>query len=591
MSLCSTSSNNVQVYNVTGKLTSSLPTWLIKTNKRSLKRDPSWSQRLNLIQDFEFPQSCLSLRQSYDQKFIIATGIYKPQLRIFDLEEMTLKFDRHLTTEPISMELLAQDWKKLALLQSDRSIEFHTQFGLHSSIRIPKFGRDLKYQSSNCDLLVGGASNELYRFNLEEGMFKKSWSTCLKGINSIDINPLNELVCLGGVGDEECCIELWDHRSRNSVASLDISPHLSLDQYQSRGSRVEISKVKFISNDGISLTVGTSTGQILLYDLRTPFPLATYDHQYGLPIREINLHNDSLLITADQKSIRIWNKKETTLFTSIEPSHDLNSLLVHPNSGLLMAAVEDKQIQTWFIPSIGPAPKWCSFLENITEELEQNPTPQTWDNFKFVCKEELEQLGLENLLVERANGNNTIKPYMHGYFINYSVWKKAKLEQQVPQTLQELTQIQHQKQLAQMAKSRIESGGGGVSGVDKKLIGFDKKLPAINKNLATSLVKSKSTSKQQLLDDGRFSQLFVDEDFEIDEESEAYQLINPSRGRKETFDSDEEEIEGKKNEMKIKVDLAKKSDQKPKYKNTKRNEKHSHSSKSGISRERRKMRF
>lgn len=27
---------------------------------------------------------------------------------------------------------------------------------------------------------------------------------------------------------------------------------------------------------------------------------------------------------------------------------------------------------TFFIPKIGPPPKWCSFLENITEELEES---------------------------------------------------------------------------------------------------------------------------------------------------------------------------------------------------------------------------
>lgn len=522
MTLTATTANNVRVYNVTGKVTSSLPDWLIKRNKRALKRDPTWSQRLNLIQDFEFPQSCLALKQTPDQQHIIASGIYKPQLRIFDLEEMTLKFERHLSTETVAFEVLGEDWKRLALLQADRSVEFHTQFGLHFSIRIPKFGRDLCYQHSNCDLLIAGASREIYRFNLEEGMFKRAYETELSGINSIAINPVNELVCVGG---EDACVELWDHRYRRSVASLDISAHLA-ELCSANDSKAEICKVKFFPNDGITLALGTSTGQVLLYDLRNPFPLLMHDHQYGQPIKGIQLHDEGeMIISADHKSIRIWDRQKGSLLTSIEPSHDINDLLVHSRSGLLMAAVEDKQIQTWFVPSLGPAPKWCSFLENVTEELEQNPTPQTWDNFKFVTLEDLRSLGLEHLLTVQ----NATRPYMHGYFIEYQVWRKAKLSQQLPATLQELNQTQHEKYLSKIAKSRVEG-----------TVKIDKKLPAINKEFASSLLNSSSDSKQKLLEDTRFKELFADNDFEIDEKSEAYRLINPSRAQQKV-DSDQDE--------------------------------------------------
>jgi len=27
------------------------------------------------------------------------------------------------------------------------------------------------------------------------------------------------------------------------------------------------------------------------------------------------------------------------------------------------------------LQALGPAPKWCSFLDSLTEELEENPTP------------------------------------------------------------------------------------------------------------------------------------------------------------------------------------------------------------------------
>lgn len=39
------------------------------------------------------------------------------------------------------------------------------------------------------------------------------------------------------------------------------------------------------------------------------------------------------------------------------------------------------------------APKWCSFLDNLTEELEEDPEPTVYDDFKFVTNKDLEELG------------------------------------------------------------------------------------------------------------------------------------------------------------------------------------------------------
>ena len=34
------------------------------------------------------------------------------------------------------------------------------------------------------------------------------------------------------------------------------------------------------------------------------------------------------------------------------------------------------------MPSLGPAPKWCSFLEGLTEELEENASPTLYDDYR-----------------------------------------------------------------------------------------------------------------------------------------------------------------------------------------------------------------
>lgn len=45
------------------------------------------------------------------------------------------------------------------------------------------------------------------------------------------------------------------------------------------------------------------------------------------------------------------------------------------------------------VQSLGSAPKWCSFLDSLTEELEEDPEPTVYDDYKFVTTKDLENLG------------------------------------------------------------------------------------------------------------------------------------------------------------------------------------------------------
>lgn len=98
-----------------------------------------------------------------------------------------------------------------------------------------------------------------------------------------------------------------------------------------------------------------------------------------------------------------------TLFTSIEASTEFNNLCTVPQTGLLFIANENTKIQTYYIPSLGPAPRWASFLDSLTEELEENSADNVYDDYKFVTKQELENLALDHLI-----GTNLLRAYMHG---------------------------------------------------------------------------------------------------------------------------------------------------------------------------------
>ncbi len=59
--------------------------------------------------------------------------------------------------------------------------------------------------------------------------------------------------------------------------------------------------------------------------------------------------------------------------------------------------------------SAGAAPRWCSFLDSLTEELEEDAEAAVYDDYKFVTRTELESLGMSNLV-----GTNLLRAYMHG---------------------------------------------------------------------------------------------------------------------------------------------------------------------------------
>lgn len=69
----------------------------------------------------------------------------------------------------LCLQVLSDDYSKIAFLCTDRSIHFHAKFGSYYSTRVPSFGRDLAYAPFSADLLVVGSAPEVYRLNLAEG--------------------------------------------------------------------------------------------------------------------------------------------------------------------------------------------------------------------------------------------------------------------------------------------------------------------------------------------------------------------------------------------------------------------------------------
>lgn len=102
----------VKIYTVNGSSAStstSLPDWLTRRTKTKGKRSKRErvETSLQLLQNFEFPEASIRIRTTKDGKHAIATGVYKPQMRVWDLYQLTTKFERHTESENVDFVVRA----------------------------------------------------------------------------------------------------------------------------------------------------------------------------------------------------------------------------------------------------------------------------------------------------------------------------------------------------------------------------------------------------------------------------------------------------------------------------------------------------
>lgn len=374
--------------------------------------------------------------------------------------------------------ILSDDVGKLAFLQNDRTLAFHAPYGAHYATRIPRFGRTLAYHPAACDLYVGASGPELYRLNLDEGRFRAPVPVrSAEGVNVLRVNPVHMLVAAGG---EDGGVELIDPRTRESLTWLDMGAALGpAGRDQDGGLRT--TALEFDA-DGLTFCVGTSSGHALLYDLRSPRALCVKEHQYGLPIVACRFHQGAgrgsggarHVLSADAKVVKVWGRDDVdgsgggrgAVLTNIEAPAAINDLCIvadrRGDSGVLLLAGEQERVMTYYVPALGPAPRWCSFLDSITEELEEGAeagaaggaggagganAATVYDDYKFVTRQEVEELNATNLI-----GTPLLRGYMHGFFMDVSLYAKLQAVSQ-PAAYEEWRKKRVQVRLL---------GGGGV---------------------------------------------------------------------------------------------------------------------------------
>lgn len=512
MVLKSTSASEISVYQVSGtNVSRSLPDWIAKKRKRSLKNDIEYQNRVELVQDFEFSEASNKIKVTPDGGYAMATGTYKPQIHVYDFANLSLKFERHTDAENVDFCILSDDWTKSVHLQNDRSIQFQNKGGLHYTTRIPKFGRSLAYNKVNCDLYVGASSNELYRLNLEQGRFLNPFKLDTEGVNHVAISDVNGLL---SVSMETNVVEFWDPRARSRVARLQLENNIDSSPFQ-----VTCSSFR---NDGMNFACGTSNGYTYLYDLRASDPSIIKDQGYGFGIKKIiwldSVEEGDKILTCDQRIAKIWNKDNGKAYASMEPSVDINDIEHIPGTGMFLTANEGIPMHTYYIPTLGPAPKWCSFLDSITEELEEKPSDSVYSNYRFITKADVKKLNLTHLI-----GSKVLRAYMHGFFINNELYDKVSLIAN-PNAYRDEREREIRRRIEKERESRIRTTGA-----------VKKAKVKVNKNLVDKLSEKRGeTAASKVLQDDRFKEMFEDDQFQVDEDDYDFKQLNPVKSARET---------------------------------------------------------
>lgn len=501
---------SVSVYQISGTNSSrSMPEWLAKKRKSALKKDDEYNSRIELIQDFEFAEASNKIEVTRDGGFCMATGTYKPQIHVYDFEQLSMKFERHTDSENVDFKIISDDWTKSVHLQNDRRIELQGQGGILTQTRVPKFGRALAYNDENCDLYIGAAGNEVYRLNLDQGRYLAPFELESEGVNCLDVNRAHGLL---GFGTDSGVVEFWDPRSRSRVGILDVG---------GAGLGAGATALKF-RDDGLTLGVGNSEGIVRLFDLRAPEPFITKDQGYGFAIKKVLFVNDDYVLSSDQRVAKIWDRRSGDSYTSMEPNVDINDVAHIPGSGMFLLANEGIPMHTYYIPTLGPAPKWCSFLDSVTEELEEKPSSSVYDNYQFVTKKQLQALNLTELI-----GSGVVKSYMHGYFIDQKLHDVAKGISN-PFAYKEHRERAIREKVEKERESRIRTSGAASSKVKVNRALAERLLAESEAEVKSAKkVSAKETSKA-ILSDNRFADVFSNPDFQVDEDEGEFKLLNPS---------------------------------------------------------------
>jgi ribosome biogenesis protein ENP2 len=291
-----------------------------------------------LVKSLCFPLSCTEIALAAGRRYLLCTGVYKPSVKIYDLNNLALKSERHLVVDAVKMLPLSDNGEKLCVMRPDRYVEFHAKYGRHELIRLPTMCLEMCLNEVRAELIAGGAGSSLYRFNLEQGRFLRSYSTTLEEVASISTSSVNGLIAVGG----EDKVQFIDQRCREAVKTVhyeDTVTALSLD------------------GSGIGLGVGMEDGSVYFHDLRTRKELLTVKHTGA--VKKIKFSGKRML-SMDGGAVLI--SERSGVAGEVRGEAVINTFDV--DGGVLFVGYDNGEIKTFICHELGDVPRWCQVLEN-----------------------------------------------------------------------------------------------------------------------------------------------------------------------------------------------------------------------------------
>ncbi|CAD2215049.1 ribosome biogenesis protein ENP2 [Angomonas deanei] len=360
---------------------------------------------------------------------------------------------------------LSTDYRKFVLRGEGRMLTFHNSAAIVERVRVPHMQRSILYNPFTAELLSCGVSSEIIRINLETGAFVESYQTGLEvedpeddAIFSMGVfskGPATGVVMLAG-GDG--CVEAWDSRSASKAGRLSVVQTTDYGgsasgRYLNQGKELRHVSIDDDSN-GLLFCCGDENGKVYVYDVRLQKPLLVKDHMNSLPIvktyffkgkNNINGEANQFIVSADTRSVKIWDKNTGKNFTSVDSPAEVydfmflrreHNIAAPPfesdDSGVLTFCCDTPKVQVHFIPQLAPAPRWASFLDVIADDLHHTGASGAagetgaaesehvvYNDYTFISLEKMKELGIS--ANDMADGK--IRPVMHGAFIENNLFR------------------------------------------------------------------------------------------------------------------------------------------------------------------------
>lgn len=295
-------------------------------------------KEFNYLSDFNFPVACNDLCFSSSNKKLLAVGVYKPAVKLFDLKSSIMKYERHLICNPLKVISLEENAEKFVILRSSKSIEFHITGGLYETVKMPAQPHSIVFNSIDAELYLGGNFNEIFRFNLEQGRFLNSIPS--KGVKNISFCPANGIICT--TNNRE--ISFFDSRAKSAIYTRIMEDNILCSD---------------ISGNGLRYCIGTEDGKFIEYDYRSADPQRIISN---LDYPNILRYNDKNILLACNESLLVLGENDNE-FEEVFSGFTINTFSC--NGGIVFVGGEIPEIKGFYSDKFGQLPSWFADVKSI----------------------------------------------------------------------------------------------------------------------------------------------------------------------------------------------------------------------------------